>query len=349
MPQDESSIEVKVGALVLLSLILFVGFVVVLGDFSLSDGFRIHADFDNAAGLKPGADVAISGINVGTVEEVDFEPGADDEDGSGVQVRTTLQIDEAYAKTVRSDSELFVSRQGVLGEPYIEIETRSFDAPAAEDGDVFEGTDLPRVDVIVSKATKLLDSLYEMIDDTDADAGKLVASAASLFENVDRALADNRDEIDQTVSGASTSADEASELLAALNTAVGDGQRLEALLADAGATASNARSISESVDGDIDPIVKDTRKATANARDVTDSADRLVTDNEDKIGRSIDNVHETTDNLARSSEGADQIVRRIEDGEGTVGQLLADREMYDDMKELIRSVKRRPWKLLWKE
>ena len=42
-------------------------------------------------------------------------------------------------------------------------------------------------------------------------------------------------------------------------------------------------------------------------------------------------------------------VARLEKGEGTVGQLLEDEEIYDDLKELIRDIKRHPWKLIWQD
>lgn len=349
MAQQESSIEVKVGALVLVSLVLFVGFVLALGDFSLSEGFQVEVDFENAAGLKPGADVALAGIQVGTVDNIEFRPRDGENDMEGVDVRATLQINREHADTIRSDSDIFVSRQGVLGEPYVEIETNSFDSPPVEDGHVFQGTDLPRVDVIVSKATKLLDTLYEMLDGSDVEAQQFVASAASLFANLDETVAANRDEIDGTMRGARSSAEEASQLLAALNTAVDDGQDLAKLLEDAGATATNARNITGTVDRDIEPMVEDARAAMGSARSVSKSADRLVSDNEDKLDRSIDNVHETTENIERASSDAESVVAAIESGEGTVGQLLSDRELYDDMKELLRNVKRRPWKLIWKD
>ena len=39
----------------------------------------------------------------------------------------------------------------------------------------------------------------------------------------------------------------------------------------------------------------------------------------------------------------------IQRGKGTVGQMLQDQEIYDDIKELIRDIKRHPWKLIWED
>jgi len=36
-------------------------------------------------------------------------------------------------------------------------------------------------------------------------------------------------------------------------------------------------------------------------------------------------------------------------GEGTVGALLADEEIYDDLKEMLRELKTHPWRFFWRE
>ena len=100
MQKKETAIEVKVGALVLFGTALLAAFVFVLGDFSLSDGFKFNVEFDNAGGLKPGADVAIAGINVGSVESIRFlKKDQAPTDGSAVAVRANLRVDDEYARS----------------------------------------------------------------------------------------------------------------------------------------------------------------------------------------------------------------------------------------------------------
>ena len=42
-------------------------------------------------------------------------------------------------------------------------------------------------------------------------------------------------------------------------------------------------------------------------------------------------------------------MNKVCDGEGMIGALLNDREMYDDVWEMMKDFKRHPWKFLWKE
>ena len=43
------------------------------------------------------------------------------------------------------------------------------------------------------------------------------------------------------------------------------------------------------------------------------------------------------------------MVTDLRAGKGTAGALLARDELYSDLRELIRDLKRNPWKFFWKE
>jgi phospholipid/cholesterol/gamma-HCH transport system substrate-binding protein len=352
MQKKETAIEVKVGALFLFSLALLATFVLVLGDFSFSKGFEFYVEFDNAGGLKPGADVAIAGINVGTVEELRFIRAEEEPKGPddyAVAVRTKLRVDEKYSDAIREDSDLFITTRGVLGEPYIEIVTNDFESAQIEEGAVLRGVDPPRMDLIVAKASELLTVLTELLDDPDIHAKDLLANTASLMKNLDHFVVDNRGDLDTTVDNVRDGSEEAKQLLAALNLAVEDGETLRATLRQARSTARHANSIAARVDKDIDPVVDDVVVVAANARNVSESADRLVAQNEAKIDEAIDNVHASTENLNQMSSDAQVLVTDVTEGKGTVGALISDREIYDDLKEMLRVIKQRPWKIVWKE
>ncbi len=349
MQKKETAIEVKVGALFLFSIILLVGFVLLLGDFSFGSGFRFDVEFDNAGGLKPGADVAIAGINVGNVQELRFLKNDDAGPGdNAVAVRAKIRVDEQYADSIRADSDFFITTRGVLGEPYIEIVTQDFDSPPIEDGAVVRGVDPPRMDLIIAKGSDLLSSLTELLNDPDIHAKDLLKNTASLAKHLDEFVVDNREDLDATVKNVRAGSHDGAQLLASLNEAV-DGQGLRRTLGDVEATAQNARQISARVERDIDPVMDDVTVTAGNARQVSESANRVITDNETKLNASIDNLHESTENLNRLSADAQVVLANVSQGKGTVGALISDREIYDDMKELLRVIKQRPWKIVWKE
>jgi len=350
MQKKETAIEVKVGALVLFSTALLVAFVLLLGDFSFSSGFEFDVEFNNAGGLKPGAEVAIAGISVGNVKQLRFTQNENrDPDGAAVAVRATLRVDEKYAPSVRENSQFFITTRGVLGEPYIEIVTKNFDAKAVAKGDVLKGVDPPRMDIIISKATELISSLNELFDDPSIQTRELISNTASLMKTLDGLVADNREDLDATVKNVRSTSEEASKLLTSLNVAVDDGSELRSTMNNLSATSRSARNITTKVDGKLDPMLEDLTVASNRARNVTESADRLITGNEGKISTSLDNLQVSSQRLANMSKDAEGVVQGIKKGEGTVGALLSERELYDDLKEMLRNIKQRPWKIVWKE
>ncbi|MGZ4779324.1 MAG: MlaD family protein, partial [Thermoanaerobaculia bacterium] len=146
------SLELKVGALILLSVALLGGFVALLGNFSLRGGHKIYVDFDFSGNIQSGAAVKISGIKVGKIEEVRFLGGQmDPQTKRRVQVRVVAWIEDRVKDAVRKNAEFFVNTQGVLGEQYLEIQPGSFEQPPLEEGAIVRGVDPPRTDRIVAR------------------------------------------------------------------------------------------------------------------------------------------------------------------------------------------------------
>ena len=221
-----------------------------------------------------------------------------------VEVRATLSVQDEYADAIREDSEFFITRRGVLGEPYVEIVTDSFDTPRIEEGATLRGVDPPRMDIIIAKTTELLTALTDLLDNPDIEAKNLLANTASLMGNLDRMIIRNEGELDKTIVGARKSTEEAAQFLEALNYAVEDGKRVRSIINDAQATASSARRISNKVDGKVDPILENATATASNARNVSENVNRIVNENESKIVTSIDNVERSTENLAALSQDA---------------------------------------------
>lgn len=356
MQKKETAIEVKVGALVLFAIGLLVAFVLVLGDFSFNDGFDFYVEFENAGGLKPGGDVAIAGLNVGKVESLQFRRNTKNPKMNVVVVRAKVTIDEEYADSVRTSSEFFITTRGVLGEPYIEIVTQTFDAPKIAAGDVRRGVDPPRMDIIVAKGTQLLTVLTDLLNDPEIEIKDLLSNTSALVKTINDVVVGNRKDIDGTISGARKSADEAAKLLAALNVAIEDGESLKQTLSQTSSvvrkldrTASVAYKVATDADRKLGPALDNISGAANSVREISDSAKGIVKGNEAKIQTSINNIAKATDDVAVITQKSKSLVTKVERGEGTVGQLITDREVYDDLKELMRQVKRKPWKILWKE
>ena len=52
---------------------------------------------------------------------------------------------------------------------------------------------------------------------------------------------------------------------------------------------------------------------------------------------------------SRYQYSSSMIVAHIKKGDGTVGALVMDEAVYDDVQEMVRDLKHNPWKFLWKD
>lgn len=71
--------------------------------------------------------------------------------------------------------------------------------------------------------------------------------------------------------------------------------------------------------------------------------DRLISDE-----KNIESIGITLENLSSLTGSLDDIVLDMKDGKGTVGKLLYDELLYDDLEGLAADLKANPWKLLYR-
>lgn len=161
------------GAGVLGFMAMKTGAVREIGDF-----VEVEAVFDDVAGLKTGAAVAISGIDVGQVTDmaVEFD-----------KARVTLIVKRSAG--VRQDAIARVRARSVLGEKFIELEPQSPDAPPLESGDVLTNT---RTSVEIDQLVTSLGPMVDGLDPKKLDAllDALVKTLEQDPERVDRMLVD---------------------------------------------------------------------------------------------------------------------------------------------------------------
>ena len=77
--------------------------------------------------------------------------------------------------------------------------------------------------------------------------------------------------------------------------------------------------------------------------------DMLGPQQQQEIQTAIHDGQELVSRANAISVDAQSIVTHIREGRGTVGALLMDEEIYDDVTEMLRDLKHNPWKLFWRE
>lgn len=106
--------EIALGGVVLLAAAIFVVFGLQVTGTSLTtpSSYELSATFRSAEGVRPGTEVRIGGVKVGTVARMNLDPQT-------FRASVTVAIDNAIR--LPDDSTVQVASEGLLGGTFVEI------------------------------------------------------------------------------------------------------------------------------------------------------------------------------------------------------------------------------------
>lgn len=157
----ESGYQWKLGMFVIIGLILFVTTIYYVGKQKNLFGstFELNAKFNSVNGLEVGNNVRFSGINIGTVEEIEFL--------TDTSVTIKLVIKEEVRKYIKKDAIASISSDGLMGDKVLTISSGKNSKVIVEDSDN-----------IASKKAIEMDDLMVSVKKSVDNAGVITAQLA---------------------------------------------------------------------------------------------------------------------------------------------------------------------------
>lgn len=344
--RDERHLELKVGAMIIVALIMLVTFVLILSDWSFQDRVQTDVYFHNPGGLTAGAAVKVAGRKVGVIKEMTYlgQNGPMHPLTKRTSlVRTKVEVNQEVFDSLRQDVKFYITTKGVLGDPFIEIDPGEGTQKLNTKMKVF-GVDPPRLDLFLADAAELVTGLNALLSTNQQNIEKLLGGSAKIigtladFMDGDAGFPE-RAKIGKFIDSLEELTEETQKLVIGARTKYVDDPSL-------GNTINNMESLSYKLNKEIGPLIKDIKRALA----VVDKlGDTLGEEEQKSIKDALTRLDDITLKADRTLGKVEKTVDKMNRGEGTVGQLLADEEIYDDLKELIRDLKQHPWKLIWED
>jgi len=120
MEKKELTKELLAGLFFFLGIFLLVVFVIMLGGNKglAQSKFQVIVLYRNVGGLMEGAPIRLAGVNVGTVDRIEFL----DQEFDGRRVEATLNILSKYRRQLENNLRFTIQTEGILGEKLIEID-----------------------------------------------------------------------------------------------------------------------------------------------------------------------------------------------------------------------------------
>jgi phospholipid/cholesterol/gamma-HCH transport system substrate-binding protein len=306
----------------------------------------LRSYFDNAQGLREGAPVRLSGVDIGNVTSVRVVNAK-----PLTPVEVTMKVSTKYSFNLRKDSVTTLSTAGILGETYVDIESTTAKGPEATDGDTLATREAPAIEDVVraSQSTlqnidtllKRVDRIMAFIESGQGSIGKVIYSPV-LYDQLNATVVEFKGLVDDIQNGKGSlgplfTSDEAyKKAVAAID-------KVNLMLDDLQAGKGTAGKLLK------DPVLFDNaNKTIANVRQLTDN----INAGKGTIGKLsydqefADKLQTTINNLAALSD-------RLEKGEGTAGLLFKDPGLYNnsnqmliETRELVKAIRENPKKYL---
>ena len=346
MRDRELALKLRVGIFVLIALLLFAAFVLTIGGGSrfFEERYTLKAAFTSVEGLIVGSPVRLAGVTVGTVSAIRFNEER--------KLVVELSLDKRVQDRIREDSVASIGTIGLVGDKVLEITLGSPDKKVLLPGDLLASVDPPDYLKLLQKGDRILDNVVKVTGSLDELLGGLGEEKAA------REVAETVRALKKTLA----SVERGRGLLHGL-IYEGKGKQLLDDLAEASRTLKRVAADIEKGEGLLHTLIyEDKGKAILSDFRRTASALEQAATRAEKAASAIEGFaartekgegllsallfdpkgREVVEDLKAVSQDLKAVTGKIVQGEGTLGALIEDPTLYEDLSSLLRGA-RRSW------
>ncbi|MGA9389240.1 MAG: MlaD family protein [Candidatus Sulfotelmatobacter sp.] len=324
--------ELRVGITVIiasltLALLLFL--------MSGTGGFFSHritliSYFDNASGLRVGAPVRLSGVDIGNVAAIRVVP---DRDKQNIPVEVIMKVSTKYGFNLRKDSMASLDTAGVLGETYLDIDSSQAVGPIAKNGDVLPTQVHPDFNEVVRSSQSTLQNMDALLKRAD----RILAFAESGKGSLGKLIYDPLlyDRLSQTVTEFKGVVDEVAQGQGSLGKLINNNDAYNKFVA----TLDKINMVADDLQagkGSAGKFLKDPSLYN-NANDTIANFKKVSEDlnaGKGTLGR-LTKDEELANKIDTTITKLAAITTQLEAGQGTAGKLFKDDSLYNNANQLL--------------
>ncbi len=264
---------IRVGIFLLLG-----GAAVVVGIFLVGkeeglfrESFRVSSNFTTIEGLRTGASVRLSGVDVGIVDRIAISP-------QNNKVRIDLKLRKNVKSFIKKDSFAAIEQEGLVGSKYVSLSVGSSSSEEVGDGDILMSKEPFRLSAIIEDAQGMIANTRQ----ATAEFTKILAAVNAGHGTLGKLITD--EDVYLSLKRATNQADTSLRK-----------------------TAEEFSKIPMFISG-----------VSENLYGVTKNVEKLLSD----VDSTVVNVRD--------------IVGKINKGEGTLGALVVERNIYDSLMVIVQ-------------
>ena len=305
----ERGLALRVGVFVAVLLAMGMAAVLLLSSqrHVLHRRVLLSARFADVQGLREGAPVRLAGVNVGTVARLRFSPEHD-----APEVLVTLEIGVDALHRIGPDSVARIGSQGLLGDKIIDISVSPGGAPHLSPGATIPSVAPPDINLLIERTGRVIEQTQRVAEGAAAALEPL--SRPAVRNDIESSLRSLRLLLAQAEHGHGLAHTMFYDPRPAreLSSAIENSGKLVARLE---LTARRADALLASIDGEAPRLVSNLSRAAAGLADVAAGLHAA------SVGK----------HLEEASADLSQITAQVKSGHGTVGALLMDPTVYEQL------------------
>jgi phospholipid/cholesterol/gamma-HCH transport system substrate-binding protein len=295
--------------------------------FHRGEAMKFSIYFNSVAGIEERAKVKLSGVEIGYISNIDLA------DNSKAQITVSL----TRPADIRTDATATIRTSGLLGERYIELVQGKSASPLLKNGETLtRSEDAAEISEMMSKMSEAMDDIKAITKSLKNTLGSAEGeqSLKNILKNIDLASAnmeailnENRTALKSTISNFSAIS--------------------ETFAKSAPALAENLDKMASGLRGIIDDNKANLKTGIANIRDISSEFGGILKENRGNLKTTMDNVALASgkvDNLIASFKEASSsianVASKMERGEGTVGKLMTDDAVYNNLNDTLSGAKK---------
>jgi len=290
-----------IGTIFVLSSIAFIGGLLYLQEISIrKSNYTFNVLFDNIQGLNVGDQVDMLGKKIGKVSHSRI---------IGQKIAVELSIDNTFSFRIPVDSKIEVKSEGLIGSKFISISpglnTKEFILP----GETVEG--LREFDF-----AEITPGIVPLTQDLSAFARRLKATLGE----------EEKDNIRLTIHNIESLTAELDTFVYNYRNIISDNDK------------KNFQDFIKNLSGTVKDLKYGVNKEINKLDGMLDDL-KKVTDKSEELSATITELKKTSEFFAISTEKFNKILNKIDNGEGTMGKLVSDSALYENMNNLVNEMR----------
>ena len=341
--------QLKVGITVVVALVTLGTLIFLMsGTGFLTKKIILKGYVDNASGLRVGAPVRLSGVDIGNVSAVRIVP---EKEKQFTPVEVTMKVNTKFLYGLHKDTQILLSTAGVLGETFIDLDSSEATGPIVNDGDTLPSRDVPQFQDMVRSGQgtlqnmdallKRLDRIIAFVESGKGSVGKLIYDP-TLYNRLSSTVSEFQSLVNEVGQGKGTIGRLISDD-ALYNKINGTLDKVALIVDDLNAGKGTAGKFLK------DPALYNNANQTiANVKQLTDD----INAGKGALGKFAKDP-EFANRIQNIANKLSAITDRLDAGEGTAGKFLRDPAVYNntdqllnESRELIKAVRQNPKKYL---